>query len=56
MKGFGITTCISLILLQLCMYLQDHPGLLENYTGIVKVFELLCEKSMKARDTNEFLP
>ncbi|XP_078333011.1 ankyrin repeat and MYND domain-containing protein 2-like isoform X3 [Crassostrea virginica] len=38
---------------KLCMYLQDHPGLLENYTGIVKVFELLCEKSMKARDTND---
>lgn len=39
--------------LQLCMYLQDHPGLLDNYTGIVKVFEHLCEKSMKARDTND---
>lgn len=39
--------------LQLCLYLQDHPGLLDNYTGIVKVFEHLCEKSMKARDTND---
>lgn len=38
---------------QLCLYLQDHPGLLDNYTGIVKVFEHLCEKSMKARDTND---
>lgn len=39
--------------LQLCLCLQDHPGLLDNYTGIVKVFEHLCEKSMKARDTND---
>ncbi|XP_052695723.1 ankyrin repeat and MYND domain-containing protein 2-like [Crassostrea angulata] len=38
---------------KLCLYLQDHPGLLDNYTGIVKVFEHLCEKSMKARDTND---
>ncbi|XP_061181464.1 ankyrin repeat and MYND domain-containing protein 2-like isoform X1 [Saccostrea echinata] len=38
---------------KLCMYLQDHPGLLEAYQGIVRLFEILCERSMKARDTND---
>ncbi|XP_048730771.1 ankyrin repeat and MYND domain-containing protein 2-like [Ostrea edulis] len=38
---------------KLCMYIQDHPGLLDHYTGIVRIFEILCERSMKARDTND---
>ena len=35
------------------MFLEDHHGLLKNYTGIVKLFEILRERSMEAIDINE---
>lgn len=35
------------------MHLENHPGLIKNYTGIVKLFEILLERSMKAGDINE---
>ena len=37
----------------MCMHLENHPGLLKNYTGIVKLFEILCERSMKAGAIDE---
>lgn len=43
------------MLLQLCLYLQDHPGLLDNHTGIVTVFELLRTKSMTSGDKDNNL-
>lgn len=47
------SSILSLFLLQLCLYLQDHPGLLENYSGLVKKFEVSFEKMVKSKDTNE---
>ena len=35
------------------MHLENHPGLLKNYPGIVKLFENLRDKSMSAGDINE---
>ena len=50
MRG-SVYTC----LFQLSFFLEEHIGLLEEYKKIVNVLELLCEKSMKARDTNDVL-
>ncbi|KAK3106180.1 hypothetical protein FSP39_014402 [Pinctada imbricata] len=40
---------------KLSFYLQEHVGLLEEYKKIVKVLEMLCEKGMKAKDTNDVI-
>jgi hypothetical protein len=41
--------------LQLGFYLQENVGLLENSKKVVRVLESLCEKCMKARDTNHVM-
>nr|XP_022292674.1 uncharacterized protein LOC111103591 isoform X2 [Crassostrea virginica] len=38
---------------KLCMHLENHPGLIKNYTGIVKLFDILLERRMEAGDINE---
>ena len=39
----------------MCLYLKDHPGLLEHYTRLVKKFEASCEEILNSNDTDECL-
>ncbi len=41
--------------MQISMYLQEHPQLLNESNKIGKLFEVLCEKMMKRSDTNEVM-
>ena len=40
---------------QISIILRDHPELLENSKQVVKLLDLLCEKMMKLKATNEVM-
>ena len=37
------------------LLLREHPGLLEESYKVCKVLDLICEKSMKSRDTDDVM-
>ncbi|KAL5010337.1 hypothetical protein ScPMuIL_012642 [Solemya velum] len=40
---------------KLSLYLNEHPGMLKCWYKVVKVLELLCQNSMRSKDTNDIL-
>lgn len=42
-------------LFQLSLLIAEHPDLLEESNKVCKVLDLICEKSMKSRDTDDVM-
>ena len=42
-------------MLQLSLYIQSHTELLDAVTQVSRVLDLLCERMMKQKDTNQVL-